>query len=158
MHRKVLARRVYTDSVDIVDIRLERTTADREAALRIRKEVFVIEQSIPQELDDDGKDEHSVHVLAFDGNKAIGTARLSSQDNLTGTISRVAVLPGYRGSGLGERLVAALEGLARQKNLIEVSLEPHQHLEAFYQGLGFERVGGTSRAGDHILITMRKTL
>ena len=139
-------------------IRAEQSGNDRESALAIRREVFVQEQAIPEHLDDDGKDHRSVHVLAFDGSSPVATARLSIEPDQTGIISRVAVLPPYRGSGLGGDLVQALERIATDKGLTEVTLEPHAHLEKFYGKLGFERIEGTSVVGDHELITMRKRL
>ena len=78
--------------------------------------------------------------------------------NAAGIISRVAVLPDYRGFGLGGQLVDALEEIARQRGLTEVTLEPHAHLEPFYSRLGFERISGTSVVGNHELITMRKVI
>ena len=141
-----------------LEIRQEASEQDRRAALRIRAVVFVEEQRIPRALDEDGKDDRSVHVLAFRDGQAVATARLSVEGDGTGVISRVAVLPAYRGSGLGGRLVSALEVLAREQQLTAVTLEPHEHLEAFYGRLGFERVAGTHVAGEHKLITMRKRL
>ena len=141
-----------------LEIRPEESQQDRKAALRIRTVVFVDEQRIPRELDEDGKDNRSVHVLAFHDGQAVATARLAVERDRTGVISRVAVLPAYRGSGLGGRMVGALEVLARERELTEVTLEPHEHLETFYGRLGFERVAGTKVAGEHKLITMRKRL
>jgi hypothetical protein len=40
-----------------------------------------------------------------------------------------------------------------------VSLKPHQYLETFYAGLGYETVPGSfTTAGPHPLITMTKSL
>ena len=133
-------------------------TADEVAAcLAIRRRVFVVEQGIPEELDDDGLDDRALHVVVGDGDRVVATGRLIV-DGDTGVLARIAVVPSHRGRGLGGRVVRRLEALAREHGARRVSLHPHQYLEAFYQRLGYHTVGGTSVVGEHVLITMVKDL
>ena len=134
------------------------STPDEVAAARsIRRRVFVQEQSIPGELDDDGLDEGAVHVVAFEGTEPIATGRLVIEKD-GGVLARIAVLPGWRGRGLGAEVVRKLEAAARERGVTELSLHPHAHLERFYAELGYETVPGRTTAGEHELITMRKRL
>ncbi len=67
----------------------------------VRRKVFIEEQQVPEELEWDGEDEVSSHVLAVaaDG-MPIGTARLLRD----GHIGRMAVLKEWRRRGVGQRL------------------------------------------------------
>ncbi|MCZ4121567.1 GNAT family N-acetyltransferase [Streptomyces sp. H39-S7] len=121
--------------------------ADGMAAVHaIRREVFVVEQNVPAELEWDGKDGRAVHVLAPDA----GTGRLllgadaaakNGGDPDTAVLGRLAVLKPARGTGVGARLVAALEDEARRLGLAGVYLEAQVHAIAFYERLGYTVFG-----------------
>jgi predicted GNAT family N-acyltransferase len=128
-----------------------------EAARRIRVAVFVDEQGIPKELELDEIDSEAVHVLALDDDVPVATGRLSVSGE-TGIIARIAVLPEYRGSGIGRRVVSILEEKARKQNLPAVELSPHYYLESFYSRLGYHRMPGEEHVAGHRLIRMRKEL
>ena len=128
-------------------------------AQAIREHVFVVEQGIPLELEHDGLDAASIHVLAFDDGTPAATGRLTRASDREGVLARIAVLPAYRGQGLGKRVVQHLEVLARREGLTTVSLKPHQYLEDFYQKMGYTTVlGSFSTVGPHPLLTMTKPL
>jgi predicted GNAT family N-acyltransferase len=121
--------------------------ADAMAAVHaIRHEVFVVEQDVPAELEWDGKDGRAVHVLAPDG----GTGRLllgadaaakNGGDPDIAVLGRLAVLKTARGTGLGARLVRALEDEAAGLGLAGVYLEAQVHAIGFYRKLGYEAHG-----------------
>lgn len=134
------------------------TSEQRQQAQAIRVSVFVEEQGIPAELDFDGKDEAALHVVALSGDLPVATGRMFIESATTGEISRIAVLESHRGCGLGRRIVLQLEALARREGLDAVHLRPHHYLEKFYRDLGYERIGGATRAGGHRLIHMLKRL
>ena len=130
-------------------------------ALALRKMVFVEEQQIPEHLDDDGLDATSTHVVVYHGitASALGTGRLSQADDQHGILSRIAVHPNYRGSGIGKRIIQDLEEVARRQALKTLELAPHQYLKAFYQSLGYEIIPDrTGRVAMHELVYMKKTL
>ena len=86
---------------------------------RIREAVFVREQSVPLELEWDGKDPECVQLLACSaGGEAIGTARMSP----SGHIGRMAVLADWRRNGVGSALLSKLLTIAREQGLPEVHL------------------------------------
>jgi predicted GNAT family N-acyltransferase len=134
------------------------TPEELAAAMAIRRRVFVEEQGIPADLDEDGLDSSAVHVLVCDGKQPVATGRLVIDTRNEGVLARIAVLPSHRGGGLGRRVVRELESLARRRGLTALSLQPHRYLERFYADLGYETVAGTSIVGGHELITMRKSL
>lgn len=106
-----------------------------DAALsEIRRRVFIDEQSVPAALEWDGLDEDAVHVLARDdANRPIGCARLLPG----GKIGRMAVLPQWRGQGVGRSMLHALLEAARRQGLSEIVLSAQVSAIPFYQKAGF---------------------
>jgi predicted GNAT family N-acyltransferase len=104
----------------------------------IRNKVFVEEQGVPPELEWDGLDEASYHVLACGPDGApIGTGRLL-QD---GRIGRLAVLSEWRGKGVGRALLELLLVIANKMGNEEVKLHAQTQVVGFYRKRGFTRHG-----------------
>lgn len=105
----------------------------------LRREVFIVEQRVPQEEEWDGRDLESLHWLAteIDG-KAIGTTRLLPE----GQIGRMAVLEEYRGKGVGKALLEQAIDKACKLEFSSVYLHAQSHALAFYQKAGFVSEGG----------------
>jgi len=100
----------------------------------IRETVFVHEQQVPLDMEWDGLDQACVHVLAFDSDGApIGTGRLLPD----GHIGRMAVLPAWRGKGVGGALLTELMRIARERGFTEVILNAQVQAVAFYTRHGF---------------------
>lgn len=108
-----------------------------EAAGEIRRIVFIDEQAVPLEEEWDGRDDECLHFLAWQGERAIGTARLLPD----GHIGRVAVLAEARGQGVGVALMRAAIQAARERGHPHVELAAQTHALAFYERLGFEAFG-----------------
>jgi predicted GNAT family N-acyltransferase len=102
-------------------------------ALPVRETVFVIEQGVPAELERDEQDPHSVHALACVDGQPVGTGRLTPD----GHIGRMAVLPAWRGRGIGTSLLQALIAQARSAGLPALELNAQLHAIPFYRRLGF---------------------
>ncbi|WP_192036346.1 GNAT family N-acetyltransferase [Halomonas sp. YLGW01] len=99
----------------------------------IRRVVFIVEQAVPQHEEWDGRDPDCLHVLAWRGTTALGTARLLPD----GHIGRVAVLAEARGLGIGVALMQATIEAARQRGHARVELAAQLQALAFYERLGF---------------------
>ena len=112
-------------------------TQDIPTCQALRRVVFIEEQGVSEADEVDGLDGRAIHLLAWDGDCPVGTARLLVK-GATGKIGRVCVLPEVRGSGLGAALiVAALEELARIPGVTEAYLGSQAHATGFYEKLGF---------------------
>lgn len=113
--------------------------SEAEAELRlVRTRVFLQEQAVPVELEWDGEDAAAWHVLARNGSgDAIGTARILT----SGQIGRMAVLPEWRGRGVGRALLQQAVGLAQQHQLPEIMLHAQIQALLFYAKAGFIAVG-----------------
>ena len=109
------------------------------AALRaVRETVFVQEQNVPIEEEWDVLDPACVHVIAraLDGTP-IGTGRLTPEHK----IGRMAVLPRWRGKGVGDALLLALIEQAYQRGWREVALNAQVSAIDFYLRHGFVPYG-----------------
>lgn len=109
-----------------------------EAPLRaLRRRVFIEEQQVPEELEWEEEDHTALHFLTFSGATPIATARLLP----SGQIGRMAVIPEYRGKGVGRALLLAV--LASSKALSHPTpfLHAQTHALDFYSASGFTAEG-----------------
>ncbi|MFB7214331.1 GNAT family N-acetyltransferase [Streptomyces sp. NPDC056255] len=124
---------------------------DLEACFLVRKDVFVGEQDVPEEIEYDEYDAVALHVIALaaDGS-ALGTGRLlhgpaaaakTGGDPAVGSLGRLAVTRAARGLGVGAALVRAIEDAARELGLGAVDLHAQTHALGFYERLGYEAYG-----------------
>lgn len=120
--------------------------SDREKAYAIRREVFVAEQNVPEELELDVYDEQesTKHVLLIDQDQnTVGTARFRPYSNSILKIERVAVLVKKRGTGSGKMIMEAIEAEARKIGYQSIYLSAQIHARKFYERIGFEVKGET---------------
>ena len=112
---------------------------DAEAkAMRVRDAVFVVEQGVPPEIERDEWDQRSDHALALDRDgQVVGTGRLLPD----GHIGRMAVLPEWRGQGIGGRILASLIARAHERGMKRVVLNAQTHAVPFYARHGFAPFG-----------------
>ncbi|TAE01546.1 MAG: GNAT family N-acetyltransferase [Bacteroidetes bacterium] len=141
-----------------IEILQANTPELRQKALEIRLKVFVEEQKIPIEYEQDGLDETAVLLLAFQNQNAVATGRMIIHKNHA-HIARIAVLNEYRGLQIAQKIVLELEKIAIEKNVTDLVLYPHIYLENFYKKLGFytENIDFQIVAG-YQLLTMRKKI
>lgn len=105
----------------------------------VRRTVFIEEQGVPEDMEWDADDAGAVHLLAIDEHdQAIGCARLLPD----GHIGRMAVLPAWRGHGVGSALLAAAMQAAQTRGLTTFKLSAQTHAAGFYERAGFVVVGG----------------
>jgi len=123
------------------------TEADREAAMRIRFEVFVDEQGVPPELEADELDAAALHLLAVNGlvngldGEPVGTARVVDKGDGVAKIGRVAVRKAYRGLGVGEALMRRAINAAAARGMTTALLDAQLPVIPFYERLGFVAEG-----------------
>ncbi|MET9428650.1 GNAT family N-acetyltransferase [Streptomyces sp. NPDC003036] len=145
------------------------TDEDREAGFAVRREVFVVEQGVPEEIEYDAYDATAVHVLAVrraDG-AALGTGRLLYGPDAAGktggaegvgSLGRLAVAKRARGLGVGVALVRAIEEAARARGLAAVDLHAQTHALRFYERLGYAAYGAEFHDAGIPHLAMRRTL
>ncbi|AOT10255.1 acetyltransferase [Pseudoalteromonas luteoviolacea] len=129
-----------------------------EHACNIRYEVFTKEQHIATELDHDGLDDESLHVLVSTKGKAVATARLTLGANQQSSMTRVAVLKAHRSQGIATTVVSALIEHAKTLNIASIKIQAHSYLRQFYEKLGFKFIKEVEAVCGHQLIEMQLTL
>ncbi|MGW2859392.1 GNAT family N-acetyltransferase [Streptomyces sp. NPDC001205] len=131
------------------EVRVAEDAADREACFAVRRQVFVVEQEVPEELEYDAYDAVALHVLALGSQGPLGTGRLLYGPRALartggadiGSLGRLAVTSAARGLGVGAALVRAIEDAARERGLTAVDLHAQTHALGFYERLGYEAYG-----------------
>jgi ElaA protein len=112
--------------------------------LRLRQNVFVVEQNCPY-LDCDNKDQYSHHLLGKTQNTAstdlVAYLRILTPDSPIETphIGRVVCTENVRQSGIGKELV--LQGISYCTTLFPdkaIEISAQQYLLNFYTNLGFQ--------------------
>ncbi|MBL4676051.1 MAG: GNAT family N-acetyltransferase [Mucilaginibacter sp.] len=121
----------------------ELTTAELYALLRLRAEVFVVEQNCVY-LDLDGKDQQSFHLLYYADDELAAYTRLVPAGLSFNEISigRVITSPRHRGTGLGKKLIdASIEGCYEKFGHQTIRIGAQLYLLTFYQSFGFVEQG-----------------
>ncbi len=121
----------------------ELNTNELYAILRLRSEVFVVEQNCVYQ-DIDAKDGKALHILGTNlGELAAYTRVFKSGDYAEkASIGRVVVDPGHRGHGFGyEIMKVSLDVIKENLNEIEVEVSAQTYLKEFYNSLGFSEIG-----------------
>ena len=117
----------------------ELTAAELYALLKLRVDIFVVEQEAPYpELD--GRDllPHTVHFWVQPDDEPLAYLRVLAEPGGGARIGRVCTMHKARGMGLGSRLMAAaLEELGDT----EIVLDAQVYAQAMYAKFGFRPVG-----------------
>ena len=120
----------------------ELTTEELYEILKLRAEVFVVEQNCPyQDLDD--KDQSSYHLFLEDNGQIIAVLRILPENIAYKemAIGRLIVKKSYRGKGISRKMMArAMEFITEDLGKEKIRLSGQAYLSDFYQSLGFEKV------------------
>ncbi len=106
-------------------------------AFAVRQEVFVEEQGFQEEFD--ATDESCWHLIWYQDGHPVACARLFSEEDGVWHVGRIAVRKSLRGTGLGSRVMAALEEKARQLGGQKIVLSAQCRAADFYRKQGYER-------------------
>jgi predicted GNAT family N-acyltransferase len=113
-----------------------------EAARRVRTQVFIQEQGIPESEEWDDLDALCMHVIVSNvQGEPIATARLLPSQNGTAKIGRMAVLLAWRGQGIGALMLQRLVQTAQRRGDQEAVLHAQSQAQGFYAAQGFEARG-----------------
>jgi predicted GNAT family N-acyltransferase len=110
---------------------------DRERIMQVRYAVFVEEQGVPEELEQDEKDPVCRHALLVLQGRPVATGRLEAD----GHIGRIAVVRSLRGVGLGRRIVTFLEERAKAQGVHRIYLGAQLQAIPFYEKIGYRCYG-----------------
>lgn len=117
-----------------VTVRIAAWDSDQPGLREVRTRVFVDEQAVSEAEEWDGLDAECTHVVAeTPAEGVVGTGRLHP----SGKVGRMAVLPHWRGHGVGAMLLRRLIAAARSEGLDALYLHGQVPVLGFYARYGF---------------------
>ncbi|QHS61158.1 GNAT family N-acetyltransferase [Chitinophaga agri] len=122
----------------------ELTTQELYALLRLRSEVFVVEQQCVFQ-DMDNADQLAVHIMGYDDsldNELVAYTRIFGPGIKFDmcSIGRVVTSSRARGNGSGRKLMEYSIATVEQRfGNVPIKIGAQQYLEQFYRSLGFEQ-------------------
>jgi predicted GNAT family N-acyltransferase len=117
------------------------TAADWPEIAALRTRVFVEEQGVPADIEQDAADATAVHAVSRDGTgRVVATGRLLVGDG-TATIGRMAADPAVRGRGHGAAVLAELHRQAGLCGIRAIELHAQVSARGFYERAGYTADG-----------------
>ena len=110
-------------------------------AFAVRRQVFVEEQGVSEDLVFDDRDQEALHIVVKDGDRVIGTARVLFLADNQAKLERMAVIEAFRRKGIGRRMISFLNEELRNKQVEQVVLHAQHGVVEFYKSCGFEESG-----------------
>ena len=108
--------------------------------LRVRSEVFVVEQNCVYQ-DMDGDDKQSIHLWLTKGDRVVALARVCPAGVHLNEISIGRVITTERGKGYGEQIMrAAIAAAVEHFGAKLIEIEAQEYAQGFYEKVGFRRV------------------
>jgi ElaA protein len=122
----------------------ELTVDELYAILRLRSEVFVVEQNCIF-LDLDNNDQKAFHTIGFIAEEVVATTRLFDKDIMYDgyqSIGRVVSAPKHRGLSIGKALMQySISECERLFGKGPIKIGAQLYLKKFYSEQGFEQSG-----------------
>jgi predicted GNAT family N-acyltransferase len=110
-------------------------------AFKVRKEVFVKEQGISEDIELDNHGSEALHIVVKDGKRVIGTARVLFPAPSVAKIERMAILRPFRRKGIGSRTISFLNTELKNRQIEKAVLHAQYSSVAFYKSCGFVESG-----------------
>ena len=111
--------------------------------LRVRSEVFVVEQNcVYQDLDHD--DQKSIHLWLTVANKVVALARVCPAGTHMQEVSIGRVITTERGKGYGKQIMLhAIEAAKKHFDAKQIDIEAQEYAKGFYESVGFKQSSST---------------
>lgn len=136
----------------------ELTTDELYELLRVRNDVFVVEQNcVYQDLDYD--DQKAIHLWLTVEDKVVALVRVCPADTHMKEISIGRVISTERGKGYGKQIMLhAIEAAIEHFDAKLIDIEAQEYAKGFYEGVGFKQSSEKFMLDGipHIKMTWRK--
>ena len=134
------------------------TTDELYELLRVRSEVFVVEQNcVYQDLD--GDDQKAIHLWLTLEDKIVALARVCPAGTHMTEISIGRVITTERGKGYGKQIMLhAIRAAIEHFGATLIDIEAQEYAKGFYESVGFKQPPDTFMLDGipHIKMTWRK--
>ena len=121
--------------------KLVTSDVELQEAFAVRRQVFVREQDISEDLVFDGHDKEALHMVVKDGEKVIGSARVRFLTDNRSKLERMAILKRYRRKGIGREMLLFLDAVWKDKQVQQVIIHAQLEVVPFYKSCGFCELG-----------------
>ena len=121
----------------------ELDTEDLYQILRLRSEVFVVEQDCVYQ-DIDNKDQNAIHLYYKENDQIVGYTRIFKAGDYyeNPCIGRVVVSKKNRGNDLGKKImIDSMEYIKQNIKGEKIELSAQKYLDKFYKDLCFYKIG-----------------
>lgn len=133
------------------EVRRLRSRSEMEAALKLRHDVFCVEQGVPEHEELDGRDHDGIHLVAIHGGEVVATCRLLMIGS-TAQFSRLAVRESMRRRGIATALLEMADEETRALGGRRIVLHAQTYAQDLYEQAGYRPRGRmfTEAGIDHI--------
>lgn len=121
--------------------KLAENEGELKGAFEVRRQVFVEEQGIPENIVFDDPGGETIHIVAKAGKRVVGTARIQFLGAKQAKLERMAVLKSSRNMGIGKGIMSFIAEELKSKQVEKVILHAQQGAVEFYKGCGFKELG-----------------
>ena len=138
----------------------ELSTAELYELLRLRSEVFVVEQNCVYQ-DIDNKDQKAIHVLGYLNQELIACSRIFAPGDYfkEASIGRVIVSPQHRANKYGHDLMrVSIEAVEQNFQTSKITISAQEYLKKFYESHGFTQTNESYLEDGIPHIEMKKNL
>ena len=128
--------------------------------LRVRSEVFVVEQDCVYQ-DMDGDDQKSIHLWLTIADKVVDLARICPAGTHMKEISIGRVITTERGKGYGKQIMLyAIDAAKEHFGAKQIDIEAQEYAKGFYESVGFRQSSDTFMLDGipHIRMTLNQLL
>ena len=98
--------------------------------------MFCGEQGVSLDADQDGRDDESVHIVAVDGDRVVGTCRLLFRGRVA-QLGRLVVEPELRGRGVAGAILDEADRVALDGGARHIALHAQTYAQALYSDHGY---------------------
>ena len=121
----------------------ELTTDELYELLRVRSEVFVVEQNCVYQ-DMDGDDQKSIHLWMTNNDIIVSLARVCPAGSHMKEVSIGRVITTERGKGYGKQIMLhAINAAIEHFGATRIDIEAQEYAKEFYESVGFRQSSDT---------------
>lgn len=139
------------------EVRRARDDRELAAALKLRHDVFCVEQGVPEREELDGRDHEGIHLVAVENGEVVATCRVLMVGR-TAQFSRLAVRPSARRRGIATALLEMADGETRAAGGRRLVLHAQTYAQQLYDQAGYAPRGRPFREAGIEHIAMEKEL
>lgn len=125
--------------------------------MKLRHDVFCVEQGVPEREELDGRDHEGIHLVAVENGEVVATCRVLMVGR-TAQFSRLAVRPSARRRGIATALLEMADGETRAAGGRRLVLHAQTYAQQLYDQAGYAPRGRPFREAGIEHIAMEKEL